>query len=372
MKFGSVCSGIEAASVAWEPLGWQCAWVSEIDPFCCDLLEHRFPHIPNYGDTLKLRERFRDEPTDIDLLVGGTPCQPTSVAGKRGGMDDPRFELTREYVRLVDQIRPTWFVWENPPGILSINGGRVFTWFIRSLEKLRYGVFWRVLDAQYYGVPQRRKRVFAVGYLGDWRPSCAVLLEPESLRRDIAPSRETKEEVTETLTSRTTGGSVGNSFDTSGGVVKYEGASRESAGVDTGEDREGGGVVETLDTSLGHHGGATTVQSAVAGHFVAYGGNRSEGELDVATTLSAHGGPHGRLDFASETFIAGDGVRRLTPMECERLQGFPDGWTAVEHRGKRCKDGPRYRALGNSMAVPVMKWIGERIELCDSIIKRSQ
>ena len=278
MKFGSVCSGIEAASVAWEPLGWKAQWFSEIDPFCCALLGERFPDIPNLGDTLKLRERFREEPADIDILVGGTPCQPISAAGKRGGMDVPRFELTREYVRLAGELQPQWIVWENPTGIFSIDEGRIFSWFIRSLEELGFGLAWRVFDAQYAGVPQRRKRVFVAGYFGgDWRPPCAVLFESESLRGDNPPSRKAREEVTGPLVTRATGGCVGNDFDTSGGLVEVAGTlpSRgDSGGLGTDFDLDGG--------------------------VVAFGGGRTSGERDVAARLSAHGR---RIDFEVEAFV---------------------------------------------------------------------
>jgi DNA (cytosine-5)-methyltransferase 1 len=196
MRFGSVCSGIEAASVAWHPLGWQAAWVSEIEPFPCSLLAHKYPETPNFGDMTQ----FKEWPNDpIDLLVGGTPCQSFSVAGLRKGMDDPRGNLALTYLAIADKYRPRWLVWENVPGVLSSNGGRDFGSFLGALGQLGYGFAYRVLDAQYFGVAQRRRRVFVVGYLGDWRRAAAVLFERESLSGHPAPSREAREEIADSF-----------------------------------------------------------------------------------------------------------------------------------------------------------------------------
>jgi DNA (cytosine-5)-methyltransferase 1 len=207
VKYLSVCSGIEAVSVAWQPLGWQPAMFAEIDPFCCWLLRSRYgasrpqympsPHdaasrkeakqraaairnvialpadgnVINAGDFTKIGKQ---DVGTIDLLAGGTPCQSFSVAGKRAGLDDPRGNLTIEFARLADRLRPLWLVWENVPGVLSIDDGRTFGAFLGMLVQLGYGLAWRVLDAQYFGVPQRRRRVFVVGHLGDWRAAAAV------------------------------------------------------------------------------------------------------------------------------------------------------------------------------------------------------
>ena len=189
MKYLSVCSGIEAATVAWHGLGWTPVGFSEIDPFPSAVLAHHFPEVPNLGDMTKYKE-WPYERGSIDLLVGGTPCQAFSVAGLRKGLSDPRGNLALVYLGIADHFRPRWIVWENVPGVLSSNGGRDFGSFLGALAELRYGFSWRILDAQYSGVPQRRRRVFVVGYLGDWRPAAAVLFERESLRRDTPPSRE--------------------------------------------------------------------------------------------------------------------------------------------------------------------------------------
>ena len=195
MKYGSVCSGIEAASVAWHHLGWEAQWFSEIEHFPSEVLKYRFPTVENLGDMTKLtsNETFKD--STIDLLVGGTPCQSFSVAGLRGGLADPRGNLMLTFLSLADSKKPRWIVWENVPGVLSSNGGKDFGTFLGALGELGYGFAYRVLDAQYFGVAQRRRRVFVVGYLGDWRVAAAVLFERESLQRNIKPSRKKRQEV---------------------------------------------------------------------------------------------------------------------------------------------------------------------------------
>lgn len=187
MKYLSVCSGIEAATVAWHPLGWEPVAFSEIEPFPAAVLAHHYPAVPNLGDMTKFKEWNH---YDIDVLVGGTPCQSFSVAGLRKGLDDPRGNLMLTYLAIADQYRPRWLVWENVPGVLSSNGGKDFGTFLGGLGELGYGFAYRVLDAQYFGVAQRRRRVFVVGYLGDWRRAAAVLFERHSLQGNPAPSRQ--------------------------------------------------------------------------------------------------------------------------------------------------------------------------------------
>src|ERR1700722_5201367 len=194
--YGSVCSGIEAASVAWTPLGWRCAFMSEIEAFPRAVLTHHYPETPLHGDFTTIRKGEYDP---IDVLVGGTPCQSFSVAGLRGGMADERGNLALEYLRLAERLRPRWIVWENVPGVLSSGGGRDFGSIVGSLAELGYGCAWRVLDAQFLGVPQRRRRVFVVGHFGDWRRAAAVLLEREGLCRDTPARRKTGEGFTHDL-----------------------------------------------------------------------------------------------------------------------------------------------------------------------------
>jgi DNA (cytosine-5)-methyltransferase 1 len=197
MRYLSVCAGIEAATVAWHDLGWQAAAFSEIEPFPSAVLKHHYPDVPNVGDMTKFKEW---DIGTINLLVGGTPCQSFSVAGLRKGLDDPRGNLMLTYLAIAAKHRPRWLVWENVPGVLSSNGGKDFATFLGALGELGYGFAYRVLDAQYFGVAQRRRRVFVVGCLGDWRSAAAVLFERESLSRNLAPSREKKQEVAKTLT----------------------------------------------------------------------------------------------------------------------------------------------------------------------------
>ncbi len=434
MRWASCFSGIGAPELAWANLWGPPAWVAETDRFCSAVLTHHWPDVPNLGDVAApdFAERARGH-GPVDLLVAGTPCQSFSVAGKRLGLDDPGGNLALVYLNVAWELRPRWLVFENVPGLLSnwsgatadeIQPGRSgefiensdFAAFLGTLRDSGYLGCWRVLDAQYFGVPQRRRRIFVVGYLGDWRPSAAVLFESESLSGHPAPRRAAGE-----------------------------------------------GVADPITASLGKHGGATAGKdSRMRNAVLAYGGNRTRGPIEVATAVNAHGGPHGRQDFESETFVchaltAAEGadasedgtgrgpplvafsckdagldageiaptlramphdrshanaggqvavaftvaemsnayawekpvyptvdahpqsetsnwqkglrigmtVRRLTPRECERLQGLPDDHTRIPWRGRSaedCPDGPRYRAIGNSMARPVMVWIGRRID----------
>lgn len=413
MKYGSVCSGIEAASKAWEPLGWKPAWFSEIEPFPSAVLAHHWPEVTNLGDMTKIADAVRAGEVEApDVLVGGTPCQAFSIAGLREGLSDDRGQLTLSYVELANAIDAkrrergepqAIIVWENVPGVLS-SKDNAFGCFLAGLAgesselqpaggKWTHAgcvsgpervIAWRVLDAQFFGVAQRRRRVFVVASARRGFDPAAVLFELDSVRRDSAPRRETQKAVA-ALTARGVG----------------------TCGADDNQ--------------------------AQAGHLIAFGGGNTAGHIDVATACTAHGI---RLDFDTETFavhgtqdpdtnrelahtlgrnngqenaivtepftlairgrsegstveVRNDGtanalltpnggragmdvgaigwgmqVRRLTPIECERLQGFPDNHTLIGWRGKdadECPDGPRYKAIGNSMAVPVMRWIGERI-----------
>jgi DNA (cytosine-5)-methyltransferase 1 len=186
MKVLTVCSGIGAPECAWAPLGFNFVAQSEIEAFPSAVLAHRFPGVPNWGDMTKFKE-WPD--ADVDVLVGGTPCQSFSVAGLRKGLADPRGNLALTYLAIADRYRPEWLVWENVPGVLSSGGGRDFGSFLGALVQLGYGFAYRVLDAQYFGVAQRRRRVFVVGCLGGWHRAAAVLFERESLQGHPPPSR---------------------------------------------------------------------------------------------------------------------------------------------------------------------------------------
>ena len=410
LAVGSVCSGIGAPECAWHPLGWRNAFFSEIDAFPRAVLAHRFPGVPVHGDFTTIQAGQYDA---IDLLVGGTPCQSFSVAGLRKGMADERGNLALEYLRLADRLRPRWLVWENVPGVLSSNGGRDFGAFLGGLGELGYGFAYRVLDAQHFGVPQRRRRVFVVGYLGDWRPAAAVLFEPHSMQGHPAPRREKGEAAPTIPSRRSAGGGLGTDFDCDGGLIArcvttgegkrqdYEtttlialdvmpamttrtgtGTGRDgmdeycvahilrAEGFDASEDGTGRGTPLVPVSFPWQLGGTMQMPHDVdlcgtlvknQTQAVAFAENQ-RGEIftsHVSNSLARGGGKPGQGYAAA---LHGAAVRRLTPRECERLQGFPDDWTAAPYRHKPAADGPRYKALGNSMAVPVLRWIGERIQ----------
>lgn len=346
MRYLSVCSGIEAATVAWHPLGWSPAAFSEIEAFPRAVLAHHYPDVPCHGDFTTIGA---GEYGPIDLLVGGTPCQSFSVAGLRGGLDDVRGNLALQFLRLADRKRPAWLVWENVPGVLSSNRGRDFGSILGGMVELGYGLAYRVLDAQHFGVPQRRRRVFVVGHLGDWRRAAAVLFERHSLSGHPAPRREARESVAGTL-----------------------GGSSQSGGFRTTDlDNNGAFIPEIVGQAMSEATSTETWHTLCADQnrlsdAVAFMENqRAELRTSEQTDALARGGGKPGQGYAAA--LAGSAVRRLTPRECERLQGFPDDYTLVPYRGKLAADGPRYKALGNSMAVPVMCWIGERIAAVEAL-----
>jgi DNA (cytosine-5)-methyltransferase 1 len=492
-------------------MGWEAAFFSEIEKFPCAVLQHRYPDVPLHGDFTTIKE---NEYGTIDLLVGGTPCQSFSIAGMRGGLDDDRGNLALEFCRLAQREKPRWIVWENVPGVLSSSGGRDFGSILGALEDIGYGLAYRVLDAQYFGVAQRRRRVFVVGYLGDWRPAAAVLFERHSMSGHPAPSREKRQEATDTAATGT-GDSSGNgrghsNLDTfeCGGIGSYSSSDNSSPLLRTGADL-GPGCEALIASTFNEDGTARTLtarydgspcvdrgpdvvgtlrakrpgEGGIQGDFdhivpvvspalntqsgshhapdtkayVAFttrdheGSSQLEWPAEIAPTLNAafsdkqglenqhiNGGAgwfvptvayaiqdsrpiekaqngrgwnadgtaytidtQGNQGVAFEPAIYQDSefgvqaynqagtlragripahqmtlqqstVRRLTPVECERLQGFPDNFTAIPWRKKGaedCPDGPRYKALGNSMAVPVMRWIGERIQMIEDMKK---
>ena len=469
MNYLSVCSGIEAATVAWHPLGWRPVGFSEIEPFPSAVLAHHYPSVPNLGDMTK----FKDWPdANIDVLVGGTPCQSFSMAGLRKGLADPRGNLALTYLGLLDRYRPEWFVWENVPGVLSSSRGRDFGAFLGGVAELGYGFAYRVFDAQYVrvdgfgrAVPQRRRRVFVVGNLGSWRRAAAVLFERESLSWDTAPRREAGKRIAPTISARPSScGGLGTDFDLDVGLIPSISHCLNAGGIgrqdyETETETETETVIavahalraDGFDASEDDTGrGTPLVQIAFPIHADASRGNNSaltpspdaEGRIrlrdpgigigtaaDPSFTLGAtgvhaiafsckdhgadagliaptlrsmgHDGSHanagGQLAVAfdmrgreggaqfesphetaniraasggsSRSYVAQSwAVRRLTPRECERLQGFPDDYTLIPRRGKPAADGPRYKALGNSMAVNVMRWLGTRIQMISEIL----
>jgi len=471
MIYGSVCSGIEAASVAWHPLGWQAAFLSEIEPFPRAVLKHHWD-VPLHGDFTTIKE---NDYGPIQLLVGGTPCQSFSVAGLRKGMDDDRGNLALEFLKLAQRKRATWVVWENVPGVLSSNEGRDFGSFLGGLAQLGYGFAYRVLDAQYFRVAQRRRRVFVIGYLGDWRPAAAVLFEQESLRGHPAPSRESRKGIAPDVAKSTRGNSGGIDRedmhtlipDVVGAIDAHEGnkwgsnqwmkqdkclpvLSSGQANAEINDNlspalncnRDGAPIAfqtnATADQAVAagnniapsmtsNSGGTPSIAIRTAqtgangigvaeevahtldqaqGQAVAFAQNSRDevrlqgGDGEIAGALSAEPGMK-QTTYVAQAFkpshytrgkdgapseivpplsaeadkgdqdpvvLSSMQVRRLTPTECERLQGFPDNYTKIAWRKRDavgCPDGPRYKAIGNSMAVPVMHWIGKRIQMVE-------
>jgi DNA (cytosine-5)-methyltransferase 1 len=455
MRFLSMFSGIDAASVAWNPLGWEAAAFCEIEAFPSAVLAHHYPNVPNLGDVTKADFSGIGP---IDLAVFGSPCQSFSIAGKRLGLDDPRGNLALYALGVVERLRPRWFLFENVPGLLSSGGGRDFGAFLGTVGDIGYQCAWRTLDAQYFNVPQRRRRVFVVGHLGDWRRAAAVLFERHSLSGHPAPRREAREAVA-ALTANGVGtcgaddnqgqaghlipqgyggetaptlnaafGSKlgldnqhidagaglfvahslrGEGFDASGDgarrgtpLVPVQSFQWQSGGDARGlELRDtvsalvkeqtpaicfsakdhGGDAMEDCSPTLradGHSGSHANagVMPAVAFSIMPMnsGKDYKARETDVAQPVMA-GGPVGGNQGGD--YICQSAVRRLTPRECERLQGFPDDFTQIPWRGKpasECPDGPRYKALGNSMAVPVMSWVGERIQQVEALSQMSE
>ena len=410
LKYASVCDGIGAAHVAWQPLGWQCQWTSEIEPFPVAVVEHHYG-FRNLGDMTAITEEMLDEP--VDLLVGGTPCQSFSVAGLRGGLADPRGNLALRFVQLAAVMQPKWIVWENVPGVLSSNKGRDFGTFLGALGELGYGFAYRVLDAQWFGVAQRRRRVFVVGHLGDWRRAAAVLFERESVFGNPPTRGKAWEGVARsTAASLTSSGrgverpgesrgqddlvvcfhptqdpisSVDGSTHAMGcgskqgcctQAVAFTKSKRAQSTIDDetwvpGEvsptmscfdqgDTRATTVVAMQDCSgrekqqngkgWNDDGTAYTVDAA-ATQGVGIDFQNVSNTGDVCGTIMGEAQKKG--GEAGHGVMSAMAVRRLTPRECERLQGFPDDYTLVTYRKKPAADGPRYRALGNSMAVPV-------------------
>lgn len=346
LRYGSVCSGIEAVSVAWQGMGFEPAWFSEIEPFPCSVLAHHYPSVPNYGDMTTLPERILSGEIEApDILVGGTPCQAFSVAGLRKSIEDNRGNLTLVFVRILNAINTirrrhglpdAVVLWENVPGVLSTRdnafgcflaallgeskelvptGGRwTGAGIVRSSER---EIAWRILDAQYFGVPQRRRRVFLVAGSRNRRVA-EILFEQPGESRDFKKGETSKKESSAFIES---------SF----------GTYRES---------DVGGTLKRTGGALS--GGSETLLTS-----------------KIGATLTTAWGVNSDQIFNGNYVINYPKVRKLTPVECERLQGFPDNYTRIAWRNKpaeQCPDTPRYMAIGNSMAVPVMRWIGSRIK----------
>jgi DNA (cytosine-5)-methyltransferase 1 len=329
--------------------------------------------------------KFREWDIDrgaVDLIVGGTPCQSFSVAGLRKGLEDPRGNLALAFIGMVDHYRPEWVIWENVPGVLSSSGGRDFGSFLGALASIGYGFAYRVLDAQYFGVPQRRRRVFVVAHSsGDSRRAAEVLFEPESLRGDSPKSRKTGQDTAQCLTTGTGCRYDPNTETLIPVAIAENTIGRQPMNGGNGDGYTVGGPMYTLNAT-GVHGVAHPAHAFKIRGGCEGGGKGYLGTDEKVFTLSTtqdqwiaqafnhqSGGDMRGIDLREypqlqahqqTSVLHGMAVRRLTPTECERLQGFPDGYTDIM---PETPDGPRYKALGNSMAVPVMRWIGSRIAL---------
>lgn len=431
-RYVSIFSGVEAATLAWEPLGWKPVAFSEIEPFPCAVLAERWPDVPNLGDITKIDWKEEIDGT-IDLVVGGSPCQSFSVAGKREGLKGAS-GLMFEYIRCVQELRPRWFLWENVPGALTSEDGGAFGQLLKEMDELGYSLAWRVLDAQFFGVAQRRRRLFLVGHLGAESPA-EVLFEPDCLSGNPQSSREKRkelarragrsaacagfkysaaprantlgyaEEQANTLTADwhapavlplSGTGQQGMAMSQYGteiaGCLTARGDSSPCA--DRGQNivcmtgtqahcHISGEIAGCLTAHMGKDDAPVVVDGTNLQTYVcetAHSGSNGlgVGESDIFPTLDTSSvsavwarekaavSPFGFADKPAE--VNPMLVRRLTPLECERLQGFPDGHTLIRWKGKpaeECPDGPRYKAIGNSMAVPVMRWIGKGIAVAD-------
>ena len=369
MKYLSVCSGVGTDHVAWEALGWECVGFAEIEPFPSAILAHRYPGVRNHGDFTTIPSYIGP----IDLLVGGTPCQSFSVAGQRAGLDDPRGNLTLEFARLARRVRARWIVWENVPGVLSSDGGRDFAAILTAFRECGYSVCYRVLDAQHFGVPQRRRRVFVVGYLGDdWRPSAEVLLEQASMRGDSAKGRAARQEVAGTLGGDSGSRGWSSDLDRTTFIPVQVDANRVNGAVSRKWSKGSGGPAGdeayNLVSGAWWDGGqlSQTLDSVIAKQQMMPEKNRFPVVLQTAIPVLAVRTASLRSSVSHNSHLAlPTVVRRLTPRECERLQGLPDDWTLVPYRGKPASDSPRYKAIGNGMAMPVLRWIGQRIAMVE-------
>ncbi|MBT1882966.1 phage N-6-adenine-methyltransferase [Enterobacter mori] len=413
MRYGSVCSGIEAASKAWEPLGWKPAWFSEIEPFPSEVLAHHWPEVTNLGDMTKIADAVRAGDVEApDVLVGGTPCQAFSIAGLREGLSDDRGQLTLSYVELANAIDAkrrergepeAIIVWENVPGVLS-SKDNAFGCFLAGLAgesselqpaggKWTHAgcvsgpervIAWRVLDAQFFGVAQRRRRVFIVASARKGFDPAEVLFEFDSVRRDTAPRRETQK-VVAALTARGIGTCGADDNQAQAGHLIAFGGGNTAGHIDVATACTAHGIRLDFDTeTFAVHGTQDPDTNCELAHTLGRNNGQENAIVTEPFTLAIRGRSEGstvevRNDGTANALLTPNGgragmgvgaigwgmqVRRLTPIECERLQGFPDDHTLIGWRGKdaaECPDGPRYKAIGNSMAVPVMRWIGERI-----------
>ena len=406
MKYLSLFSGIEAATVGWHHLGWECVGVSEIDPFACEVLLQRLPGIPNLGDITKITKEQLNEiqSNGLDIVVGGSPCQSFSICGLRKGLEDPRGNLMLEYIRVIATILPTYFIWENVPGVLSSNGGKDFGTLLQAMEKLGYQLCWRTFDSKNFGVPQRRRRVFLVGSLANNKHPFEILFESESCQGNHPKSRETRKDNTP-KTPASTEEHDRIFLTNTRSEVRYSGGDGLTAGcisASSGVNQTNYLMTKTPESNqvplivfpfknkkvyrLASLKTGGTVESKVSPTLTS---GMSMGDTLPVTIYTSDKQYAATLCARDHKGISSDSfghdstqlvrnktrVRRLTPIECERLQGFPDNWTQISWRGKEPKECPtshRYKCLGNSMTTNVMRWIGERIAGVPTSIHKSK
>jgi len=359
VRYGSVCSGIEAATMGWHHMGWEPAFFSEIEEFPRQALAHHYPDVPCHGDFTTIGG---DDYGSIELLVGGTPCQSFSVAGLRGGMADERGNLALEYLKLAQRKRPRWVVWENVPGVLSSNGGRDFGAFLGGLVECGYGWAYRVLDASGFGVPASRRRVFVIGYLGDWRPATAVLFERECLSRHSEKNEARKLFPCLYASMGDKWGS--NQWVRSGFCISDNGRLRRLTPVE-------------CERLLGFPDDYTAIPQRRQAKAQPKGpirdnGNRVQRDAGEAgqrvRALRRGNGKAGNRPLPPNGASEGDTLSPLQHQVADsRRHGVGNDGLGVSGAGIKCPDGPRYKALGNSMAVPVMRWIGERIQAVEEV-----
>lgn len=336
MRYASVCDGIGAVHVAWQPLGWRCSWTSEIEPFPAAVVEHHWG-LDNLGDMTRITEEVLDGRGPIEVLVGGTPCQSFSPAGLRLGLQDPRGNLALKFVQLAAIAKPRWVVWENVPGVLRTNGGRDFGAILGALVELGYWVEYRILDAQFFGVPQRRRRVYVVGRLGVGAAPVEILFDKQG---GGGVSASPSQEIPRAPSRRES----------------------DSEHLALGEWWDGRPVSQTLDAVLYKKQCLPEKNRFPAVLVPAWV------KCDCCEDFICQ--PHGTHAHecscgSIERWADADAspydpclLRYITPLEAERLQGFPDDYTNIPC----ASDTARYRAIGNSMAVPVMRWLGQRID----------
>lgn len=384
VKYGSLFTGVEGFDLGFNSSGMKCEWQVEIDKFCQTVLKYNSPDAEKFTD---VREIGKENLGSVDLICGGFPCQDLSVAGKRNGLDGERSGLWFEFARIIAELKPSWVVIENVPGLLSSNKGEDFAVILRWLGQCGYYAAWRILDSQYWGVAQRRRRLFIVGSLGN--TSCIeVLFESEGLPWNPTKGRKKREGVAPTISARTKGGGgLGSDAEIDGALVAAtetgagfwtEGKPRLRCSTAPGQPQtiigfshrdNGRDAAEEISPTLRCFSPKSKgVNQCVGGMAIAFTertrkeGRNFECQDELAYSLTnpgAGGRSHSRQ-------IAGKfGVRRLTPRECERLQGFPDDWTryGINEKGEKIEisDSQRYKMMGNAVTVSVAEWIGRRI-----------